>query len=191
MINNIFQKITQDNSHLNWLRSNTVYLARHGSHAYGTNTPTSDEDFKGICIPKKEYFLGSISRFEQAELKDPDTVIYEIRKFFNLASQCNPNIIELLHVDPQDYIYVDSIGEEILDNKDLFISKKIKHTFLGYSVSQLKRIVLHKKWIMNPPKTPPTRKDLGLPEHTLIPKDQLTAALAEVQKELDRFNFDW
>lgn len=33
--------------------------------------------------------------------------------------------------------------------------------------------------------------DLGLPEHTLIPQDQLLAAQAEIQKELDRFNFDF
>jgi hypothetical protein len=44
---------------------------------------------------------------------------------------------------------------------------------------------------MNPPSTPPTRAELGLPEHTLIPQDQLAAAYAEVQKELDRFQFDF
>lgn len=189
----VLDKIVQRSPHLKWMEQGTVLLVRHGSHAYGTNVATSDEDFKGVAIPPKEYFLGSTKRFEQAELKapDPDAVIYDIRKFFNLASDCNPNIIEVLHTDPSDHFIVDPIGQIILEHKDDFLSKKIKHTFLGYSVAQLKRIKTHKKWIMNPPAEPPSRSSLGLPEQTLIPQDQLMAATAEVQKELDRFQFDF
>lgn len=190
---NILDIVCNNSPHLSWSKHKTVLLVRHGSHAYGTNTESSDEDIKGIVIPPKEYYLGSIKHLEQIELKppNPDAVIYEIRKFFNLAIDSNPNIIEVLHVDPCDYLMVDSIGETILDHKNDFLSKKIKHTFLGYSVSQLKRIVLHKRWLLNPPAAPPSRKDLGLPECTLIPQDQLMAASAEIQKELDRLNFDF
>lgn len=189
----VIEIIKKNNPHLSWIENNTVLLMRHGSHAYGTNTASSDEDFKGVAIPPKEYFFGSNLVFEQAELKapDPDAVIYSMKKFFNLAADCNPNIIEVLHTDPADHFIVDPIGEIILDHKDDFLSKKIKHTFLGYSVSQLKRIKTHKKWIMNPPSEPPTRASLGLPEQTLIPADQLMAAQSEVQKELDRFQFDF
>lgn len=179
--------------HLEWIQNNTVLLVRHGSHAYGTNTATSDEDFKGVAIPTKKYFLGTMHRFEQAELKapDPDVVVYDIRKFFNLAADCNPNIIEVLHTDPEDHFVVDPIGEEILAHKNDFLSKKIKHTFTGRAISQLKRIKSHKQWIMNPPDHLPTRSEYGLPKATLIPQDQLSAAEAEVSKELDRFQFDF
>jgi len=189
----VVDTIVKRSPHLKWMEDRTVLLVRHGSHAYGTNTPASDEDFKGIAIPTKEYFLGATKRFEQAELKapDPDAVIYDIRKFFSLAADCNPNIIEVLHTDPSDHFLVSPIGEIILEHKYDFLSKKIKHTFLGYSVAQLKRIKTHKRWIMSPPSKPPTRSELGLPEQTLIPQDQLMAAQAEVQKELDRFQFDF
>lgn len=187
----VIDKIVKASPHLSWMTRNTVLLVRHGSHAYGTNNTESDEDFKGITIPTKEYFLGSQFKFEQAELNEPDAVIYEIRKFFNLAAACNPNIIEVLHTDSSDHLVVDPIGEMILDNKNAFLSKRIKHTFMGYSISQLKRLKTHRRWIMNPPKVPPTRSSLGLPEETLIPQDQLAAASAEVQKELDRFQFDF
>ncbi len=189
----VLDLIVKRSPHLKWIEDGTVLLVRHGSHAYGTNTESSDEDFKGVAIPTKEYFFGYTHKFEQAELKapDPDAVIYDIRKFFNLAAGCNPNIIEVLHTDPADHFIVTPLGQKILDNKDAFLSKRIKHTFLGYSVSQLKRIKTHKRWIMNPPSAPPTRASLGLPEQTLIPQDQLTAAFAEVQKELDRMQFDF
>lgn len=193
MTHHIIETVIKRSPHMKWMDGGTVLLVRHGSHAYGTNTETSDEDFKGVAIPPKEYFFGFTHRFEQAELKAPDddAVIYDIRKFFNLAADCNPNIIEVLHTDPSDHFLVTPIGQAILDHKNDFLSKKIKHTFLGYSVSQLKRIKTHKRWIMTPPSTPPTRTELGLPEQTLIPQDQLLAAFAEVQKELDRMQFDF
>lgn len=189
----VLDLIVKRSPHLSWIQDNTALLVRHGSHAYGTNTPASDEDFKGIAIPTKKYFLGTMHRFEQAELKapDPDAVIYDIRKFFNLAADCNPNIIEVLHTDPSDHFIVTDIGRAILEHKNDFLSKKIKFTFMGYSVAQLKRIKTHKRWIMDPPSVPPTRASLGLPEQTLIPQDQLMAAQAEIQKELDRFQFDF
>lgn len=189
----VLETIIKNSPHMGWIGEGTVLLVRHGSHAYGTNVATSDEDFKGVAIPPKEYFLGAVKRFEQAELKapDPDAVIYDIRKFFVLAADCNPNIIEVLHTSPEDHFLVDPIGEKILEFKDQFLSKKIKHTFMGYSVSQLKRIKTHKKWIMKPPSEPPTRAGLGLPEQTLIPQDQMAAALSEIKKELDRLQFDF
>lgn len=191
--NEILNTICKNSPHLSWIKDRTVLLVRHGSFAYGTNTETSDIDVKGIAIPPKKYFLGTMHRFEQAELKapDPDAVIYDIRKFFNLAADSNPNLIEVLHTSPEDHFIVEPIGRTILDHKNDFLSKKIKFTFSGYAISQLHRIKLHKRWLMNPPKSSPTRAELGLPEQTLIPQDQFLAAQAEVQKELDRFQFDF
>lgn len=188
MIPKFFEKFNKD---ISWIKDNSIYIVRHGSHAYGTNIATSDEDFRGICIPPKSYFLGSKDRFEQAELHDPDAVIYEIRKFFNLAAACNPNVLETLFVDPIDVLHVDPLGQKILDNREKFLSKRIKHTLSGYAFSQLKRIKGHRKWVLNPPKAPPSRAEMGLPEQTLIPQDQLMAASAEVQKEIDRFQFNF
>ena len=189
----IFDFIAKNSPHLKWAQDRSVLIVRSGSMAYGTNTPSSDEDIKGIMIPPVEYFLGSLHRIEQIELKNPnpDCVIYDIRKCFDLAIGANPNIIEMLNVDPSDQIIVDPIGEIIMDHSKEFLSKKIKHTFLGYSVSQLKRIKLHKSWLMHPVKTYPTRSELGLPQETLIPQDQLMAAEAEIKKELNRYQFDF
>lgn len=45
MSNNVIDLIIKKSPHMSWLKDGTVLLVRHGSHAYGTNTPESDEDF--------------------------------------------------------------------------------------------------------------------------------------------------
>lgn len=178
-------------SNLKWLRDGTIFLTVHGSHCYGTNIETSDIDLKGIAIPPKEYFFGFNRRFEQAIFKDPDAVIFDIRKFLDLAKDANPNVIEILFTDPSDYIIVHPLMERILENKHLFITKKVRWTFSGYAISQLKRIKLHHCYLQHPPDHKPTRAEFDLPEHTLLPKDQLMAAEALIQKKMDCWNFDF
>lgn len=188
MIPELFHKFTKD---ISWISDKTIYLVRHGSLAYGTNIQGSDEDLRGICIPTKQYYLGAVSQFEQAEMQEPDITVFELGKFIRLASDCNPNCLEILFVDPTDIIHIDKLGEKLLSNRELFLSKRVKHTMTGYAVSQLKRIKLHRAYCLNPPHKHPTRTELGLPEKTLIQQDQLLAATAEIQKELDKYQFDF
>ena len=81
MLENIIHLITSNSPHLSWMKANILYLVKAGSHSYGTNIATSDEDFKGVACATKQYYFGSQLKFEQAELRKPDTVIFEIRKF--------------------------------------------------------------------------------------------------------------
>ena len=189
----VIDLVIKKSPHMSWIASGTVLLVRHGSMAYGTNIASSDEDIKGVAIPPLKYFLGTMHHFEQSELKapDPDAVIYDIRKFFNLAAANNPSIIEVLFVDNTDHLFVSEIGQKIIDQRDKFLSKRIRFSFAGYAHSQLHRIKLHRSYLLNPPKGYPTRVELGLPEQTLIPQDQMSAAEADIQKELDKFNFDF
>ncbi len=175
-------------TNLEWLKASTILLTRSGSHAYGTNLPTSDVDVKGVCIPPEPYFLGFASKFEQAEFKEPaDGTIYDIRKFFNLAADCNPNIIEVLFVAEEDVLAATPLGAKLRANAKLFLSKKARHTFSGYAIAQLKRIRTHRRWLLSPPKEEPTRKTFGLPETTVIAADERGAAeaLLDPAKELD------
>lgn len=172
-----------------WLADSITMVARSGSHAYGTSLPTSDLDFKGFAIPPIEYFHGFVKKFEQAEQHEPfDAVIYDIRKFFTLAADCNPSIIETLFVDDSDIIHITYDGEYIRKHANSFLSKKVKHTFSGYAFSQLGRIKRHYEWLHNPPKKEPTREDFGLPERTTIPGDQRAAIMAAVKKRVDEWN---
>lgn len=158
---------------LPWLEKNTLFLTKHGSHAYGLNTPTSDLDVKGFAVPPKEYYLGFVNRFEQAESHNEkfDIVIYEIQKFFKLAADCNPSIIEVLWTAPEDHLVVHPVMERIFAARDLFLSKRARWSFSGYAIAQLKRIRTHRSWLLNPPKKKPERVDFSLPEHSLLSPD--------------------
>lgn len=168
---------------LDWLPGSTILLTLHGSHAYGLATETSDMDIKGIAIPPPDYFLGFLKRFDQAESKNPDLTVYDIRKFFQLAADCNPNIIEILWTDENDLIHCDQFGRHVRHFRDHFLSKKARHTFSGYAVAQLKRIKTHRKWLLNPVEKKPERKDFDLPESSLLSADEMGAMEAIESRE--------
>lgn len=179
------------NGNLSWLQARTIYLTRHGSWAYGTNIAASDEDFRGVAIAPREFYLGGLHRFEQAVCNAPDLTIFDLKKFVGLASQANPNVIEILFVDDSDRLVVSPAGERLLGARDLFLSRRIKHTFSGYARAQLKRIDAHYRWLTRPPTSQPTRADFKLPERTLIPQDQLAAAEAGIRQKLDGWSVDF
>lgn len=184
--------LDRNRSDIKWLWDRTLFLTKHGSHAYGTATPTSDLDLKGFCVPPKAYFLGYAKNFEQAEFKgDPDMVVYGIQKFFKLAADCNPSVIEVLFTDPAEHVILTDIGRMVLDKREMFLSRKAKHTFSGYAASQLKKIGIHYKWIHNPPKKAPERKDFGLPETGgLLDRTHLEAAEAVIKLKLQSWDVD-
>lgn len=132
-------------SEYDFLRTNThlgdkiILLGLGGSHAYGTNVETSDLDVRGCALNTKAEILTN-DKFEQVVHTETDTTIYSLNKLVSLLSNCNPNTIEILGLKPEHYIYVSSIGQDLLDNKDMFLSKKAVYSFGGYANSQLKRL---------------------------------------------------
>jgi len=196
------------------LNDRTIFLCVGGSHAYGMAKATSDHDYRGICIPPLSSYIGFIDTFDQAVSPmtylsypeglmmddprtpgaDPDTVpdmqVMNILKFMRLALQNNPSVLELLFTDESDYIICDPAMKPILDNRQLMLSKQIKSRFCGYARSQLKRIQSHKKWLDNPPKKKPLREDFGLPNAGILSQDQIGAANAIIQREVDEFMID-
>lgn len=157
----------------------TILYVRHGSHAYGLSTPTSDEDFKGVCIKPRGCYLGFLQSFEQHEHMGSksdgvDSVTYSLDKFAHLAADCNPNIIEILHVADEDVLRIDEFGEALRSIRNDFLSKKAKFTFSGYAHAQLKRIKTHRSWLLEKPSLP-DRKSFGLLETGRVSKSELGA----------------
>lgn len=115
-----------------------LYLVIRGSQAYGTNLPTSDTDYSGIFIQSIEDILGN-KYLEQINDDKNDTVIYEIRRFLELLQKNNPTVLELLNTPEDCVLYKDPIFDEILNNRDKFITKQCSSSFGGYAVQQIKK----------------------------------------------------
>lgn len=128
-----------------FLRSNArlgrriILLGLGGSYAYGTNNENSDIDFRGITLNLPSDLLG-LTEFEQYEDAATDTVIYSFNKIIKLLLECNPNTIELLGLDEDQYLIKTALGQELLENKSLFLSKRAAKSFGGYAGAQLRRL---------------------------------------------------
>lgn len=164
----------------------TILLALTGSRGYNLHTSTSDYDYRGVFIATKPYYLG-LGTVEQKDkgwdTEEPylfpflgkDTTIYELRKFLSLSIDSNPNIMELLWCS--SYEHLTPIGKQLIENRELFLSKKVRHTFGGYALSQLKKVETHRKWLLEPPTHCPTPKEYGLDEIPPLPESRMNAFL--------------
>lgn len=121
------------------LKNNIILLGLGGSYAYGTNNENSDLDIRGIATHNSEDIL-TRKGFEQVVNEATDTTVYSLEKIINLLSNCNPNTIEILGLEPWQYLYISSIGQELINNKDMFLSKRAVHSFGGYATAQLRRL---------------------------------------------------
>lgn len=116
-----------------------MLLGLGGSHAYGTNNEGSDIDFRGVTLMLPSDLLG-MTEFEQYEDDATDTVIYGFNKLVRLLLECNPNTIEMLGLDEDQYLIKSPLGQELLDNSSMFLSKRAIKSFGGYAGQQLRRL---------------------------------------------------
>ena len=143
-----------------WLSSNVMYETMMGSVAYGVSSDTSDTDIYGFCIPTKELVFPHLGgeimgfgkqkeRFEQyqeAHINDPhagakgksyDVQIFSIVKFFQLAMENNPNMIDSLFTPEFCVLHITKIGTMVRESRKLFLHKGSWFKFKGYAYSQL------------------------------------------------------
>lgn len=112
-----------------------------------------------------------------------DDEMHELRRFLKLATDSNPNIVEYLYVD-RLILHETPIWKRITNKRDMFLSKKARYTFSGYAHAQLKRIMVHRGYLLNPPSHKPVRSEFGLPEDTQIIKEHQNAILSLPEKWL-------
>lgn len=107
-----------------------------GSKAYGTDTPESDIDLKGVYIQHPLEVL-SYNEYVPQELPDKDTTYWEVGRFIELLCKSNPTVLELLF-SPEDCILNQHpLFNLILESKHLFLSKECLNSFMGYAKQQI------------------------------------------------------
>ena len=127
----------RNNKHLG---SNIILLGLCGSYSYGMNIEgKSDIDIRGVALNSKEEIL-LLQNFGQIVDENTDTTIYSFNKMVNLLCKANPNVMEQLGLNTEHYLYIHPIGQVLLNNSKLFLSKRAVYSFAGYAKEQLKKM---------------------------------------------------
>lgn len=189
------------------LWSHTIFVTLAGSHAHGTAREGSDVDVRGVCVAPLPLRLSLFDSFEQHEgplegdllealrprLLRHDTaadaldvkaeaVVFDVAKFLSLCAAANPNALEILFADPRDWLHDTPVWHRLHDARAHFLTRRVQQTFLGYAMSQLKRIETHRAWLLHPPMHKPSREEFGLPPQATTSRDvrdRVEQALAE------------
>ena len=129
--------------------ANRLFECVTGSRAYGTDTPESDTDIRGIFVLPRERLFGlPRSQVEQVSDDTNDETFYEIGRFVHLLSKNNPNILEMLYAEPELTRYRHPLMDRIDTN--LVLSKLCRDTFAGYAMTQVRKARGLNKKIVNP-----------------------------------------
>lgn len=116
-----------------------LFKAIVGSQSYGTNIETSDIDYKGV-------YISSLEDLFKIDVDDylainKDESYFEVSKFLKLLSKANPTAIELLFTPDDCIVYKHPLFEEIIRNRDLFITKECAKTFYKYAESEITKAI--------------------------------------------------
>jgi len=119
-----------------------------GSKLYGTDTPESDQDYKGVILPtKEEILLGKIPKSynittkkgnEKNSKDDIDTEIFSLHYFLKLACEGQTIAFDMLHAPKQMWLETSDIWTELLFHRTLFYTKNL-HAFVAYARKQAAR----------------------------------------------------
>ena len=118
-----------------------VAMMEFGSSLYGTSTPASDKDYKGIKLSSwEEIALGRIPKqYENSStgdmnskngVDDVDTEVFSLHTFVKEALEGQTFALDMLHA-PKDKLLVTSpIWESLQANRSKFYTKNIE-SFVG------------------------------------------------------------
>jgi predicted nucleotidyltransferase len=136
--------------HRAFIPDGTFMLAYRGSIAHNMYVPgfdpksIDDVDLMGVVIGSPENYFG-LREWGQRGTKEVkqhqyDCVFYEIRKMFSLLLQGNPNVLSMLWLRPEDYLFRTSAADVMIRHRDLFAGKHVYNAFAGYAHQQLSKM---------------------------------------------------
>jgi predicted nucleotidyltransferase len=157
-----------------------LFDAIGGSHAYGTHTPESDIDRRGIFVAPDSFQAGMESIEQVADGKN-DEVFYELTRFFQLLEKNNPGALEILY-SPADCVRYKHPALDLID-PTLFLSKLSEKSFSGYAETQIRKARGLNKKMVNP--QPEQRKHLREFCHVLEAQGSVPLAEWLAQRGLD------
>ena len=141
-----------------WQDCSPILIGTRGSIAHGTNLPTADvnatediDKFAIVVFPLEYYFgrEGYAKSKDSYEKKsgDLDLLVFEYRKWFNLAMRGNPNSISWLWNAIPKYDYIDPLFRDFFIARGSFLNNnKTINALVGYSLGQRKKLDRQSKY---------------------------------------------
>jgi predicted nucleotidyltransferase len=123
------------------LYDHVIYRCVVGSRAYGLDHEGSDVDRRGIYLPPADLQWSLFGVPDQLENDETQECYWEMQKFITLALKANPNILECLYTPLTEE--VSPLVQELLDQRQMFLSKLVYQTYNGYVMSQFKKMTHH------------------------------------------------
>jgi uncharacterized protein len=163
-----------------------IFESLAGSHAYGTSTPKSDKDIRGVFVQPIQDVLKH-GFIDQVSDKTNDVIFYELGRFIDLLIKNNPNILEMLVMPNDCVIYRDPMFSILEACKPNFLTKRVRWTFAGYAIDQIKKARGYNKK-MNWEESEMTRK--GVLDFCYIINDAETIPLKEYLEEFNKYSID-
>lgn len=128
-----------------------IFKTIHGSHLFGTNTPTSDMDYKGVFkesldriilgVDSKQVVSSTGGENNRNTKDDTDTDLKEIRTFIKDCLAGQTYALELLFAPRDKWVASSSIWESLILHSDKLVTKNIM-PFIGYCRSQAQKYSL-------------------------------------------------
>jgi len=120
------------------LHQHVIYRCVVGSRAYGLDRDASDTDRRGIYLPPAELHWSLFGIPEQLENSETEECYWELQKFLGLALKANPNVLEVLYSPIIEH--ATPLARELLDVRQIFLSKLVYQTYNSYVLSQFKKL---------------------------------------------------
>lgn len=124
---------------------NIFFRCQFGSHVYGTNTPASDMDFKGLFLPEyRDIILQRPAKVKHQNTnnsntkntaEDVDVEYFALHHFYKLFMEGQTMCYDMLFTPKKFIIANHYIWTDIVRNKDKILNSKIS-AFAGYCQSQ-------------------------------------------------------
>ncbi|QAY01148.1 hypothetical protein ASwh1_82 [Aeromonas phage Aswh_1] len=120
--------------------SRLIYECVFGSRLYGTDTPESDTDYKGVFIPspqqiimgtKEVYHRDTGAKGKANTSDDIDREYFSLKKFIQMAAKGETAAIDMLHAPENMILSCDPVFQHLREQRTSFYTTKMQ-AYLGY-----------------------------------------------------------
>jgi len=128
-----------------------LYLIKFGSHLYGTDTPNSDLDIKGIFVPSfksivmqdrvKGTSFSTGDSVGKNTNEDIDIELWSIQNWLNMVAKGDTGALDLLYsfTNPDSIIFKDDIMDLLFKDPLKLFNPKNTKAYVGYCIGQAKK----------------------------------------------------